>query len=64
VVIRNRILELAGEFDVPVTDENLTVEGYRQHTTVDSAYTRPVKLLPGYAYPWRFIVHTDTNSMQ
>ena len=63
-VIRNRILELAGEFDVPVTDENLTVEGSRQHTTVDSAYTRPVKLLPGYTYLWQFKVHTDTNTMQ
>ena len=62
--IRNRILELAGEFDVPVSDENLTVQGNRQHTTVDSAYTRPVKLLPGYAYPWQFRVHTDTNTMQ
>ena len=32
--IRNRILELAGEFDVPVSDENLTLQGTRIHTVV------------------------------
>ena len=62
--IRNRILELAGEFDVPVSDENLTIEGTRIHTVVDGAYTRPVKLLPGYVYPWRFTLHTDTKTLQ
>jgi hypothetical protein len=49
--IRTRILELAGEFDLPISDENLTIQGNRTHTVVDSAYTRSVKLLPGYAYP-------------
>ena len=62
--IRNRILELAGEFDLPISDENLTIQGDRTHTVVDSAYTRSVKLLPGYAYPWKFIVHTNVNTLQ
>jgi len=62
--IRNRILELAVEFDLPISDENLTIEGNRTHTIVDSAYTRSVKLLPGYSYPWKFTVHTDVNTLQ
>ena len=62
--IRTRILELAGEFDLPISDENLTIQGNRTHTVVDSAYTRSVKLLPGYAYPWKFTVHTDVNTLQ
>ena len=62
--IRSRILELAAELDVPVSDENLTIQGTRSHTTVDGTYTRPVKLLPGYIYPWRFTLHTDTNTLQ
>jgi hypothetical protein len=45
-----QILELAGEFDVPVSDENLTIQGSRIHTVVDGAYTRQVKLLPGTVY--------------
>ena len=62
--IRARVLELAGEFEVPVTEENLTIQGSRMHTIIDSEYTRLVKLLPGYTYPWRFTVHTDTNTLQ
>jgi hypothetical protein len=62
--IRNRILELAGEFELPISDENLTIQGSRIRTIVDSAYTRPVKLFPGYTYPWRFTVHTETRTLQ
>jgi hypothetical protein len=58
--LRERILELAGQFDVPVTDENLTVQLVDDHTLVDSAYTRPVELVPRFPYLWRFTVHTDT----
>ena len=58
--IRNRILELAGEFDVPMSDENLTIRDSKSRTIVDGDYTRSVKLAPGYAYPWRFTLHTDT----
>jgi hypothetical protein len=58
--IRNRILELAGEFDVPISNENLTIQDSKVRTVVDGDYTRPVKLLPGYTYPWKFNLHTDT----
>ena len=58
--LRERILELAGQFDVPVSDDNLTVQLVENHTLVDSSYTRPVELVPRFSYPWRFTVHTDT----
>ena len=58
--LRERILELAGQFDVPVTDENLAIQLVDDHTLVDSSYTRPVELVPRFSYPWRFTVHTDT----
>ena len=58
--LRERILELAGQFDVPVSDDNLTVQLVDNHTLVDSSYTRPVELVPRFSYPWRFTVHTDT----
>ena len=59
--IRSRILELAGEFDVPISDENLTIQLVDNHTLVDSSYTRRVELVPTFPYPWRFTVHTDTE---
>ena len=52
--LRERILELAAQFDVPVTDENLTVRRRGQHTIVDTSYARPVELAPGYTYHWPF----------
>jgi hypothetical protein len=58
--VRERILELASQLDVPVTDENLTIRTDAQHTIVDSTYVRPVELVPGFTYPWPFTVHTDT----
>ena len=58
--VRARILELAAQFDVPVTDENLAIRRDDKHTIVDSTYTLPVDLFPGYTYPWPFTVHVDT----
>jgi hypothetical protein len=58
--LRERILELAAQFEVPVSDENLTIQQVDNHTLVDSSYKRPVELAPGFSYPWPFTVHTDT----
>jgi hypothetical protein len=61
--IRDRILELAGEFDVPVTEQSLTLRADEHHTIVDASYERPIDILPGFTYPWRFTVHIDTFTM-
>ena len=61
--VRRRILELAGDFDVPISDEALSIRQDSNHTYVDASYTRPVDLLPGYTYPWPFTIHTDTLSL-
>jgi hypothetical protein len=58
--LRERILELAGQFDLPVADANLEIQLVDSHTLVDSSYTRPVELVPGFRYPWPFTIHTDT----
>jgi hypothetical protein len=57
--VRDRILELAQQFDVPITDENLTVRVDDKRTIVDASYVQPVALAPGYTYPWPFSVHLD-----
>jgi hypothetical protein len=58
--LRDRILELAQQFDVPITDENLTVRVDDNRTIVDASYVQPVALAPGYTRPWPFSVHLDT----
>ena len=58
--VRDRVLELASQYDVPVSNENLSVKIVDKHTIVETSYTRPVSLLPGFSYPWPFSVSVDT----
>lgn len=60
--LRRRILEVASDFDIPVSDENLTLRTQDHHTIVDGAYTLGIELAPGFVYPWPFDFHIDTLS--
>jgi hypothetical protein len=61
-VLRRRIFELASDFDIPVTDDQLTLTTSEHHTVVDGGYTRIIELAPGFTYPWEFTFHVDTLS--
>lgn len=58
--VHDRIFELAAQYDVPVTDDNLKVTHNGAHTIVDGSYKQPIDLLPGFTYQWPFAVHIDT----
>ena len=59
--IRDRILELASQYDLPVTDDSVTVrQTPSSHTIVDGAYAKPIDLVPGFTYNWPFTFHVDT----
>ena len=62
--IKNRILQLATDYDLPVDDDDFTVTRSREslHTIVDGSFTRDVELVPGYSRPWPFPFHVDTFS--
>ena len=57
--LQQRILEMAAEFEVPVTASDVTVSRRGNHTLVDVSYVRPVDLAPGFRYPWPFSFHVD-----
>jgi hypothetical protein len=57
--LHDRILELAVEYDVPVTDENLSIRRSGSQTIVETSYKRPVELVPGYKYIWPFTMRVD-----
>ena len=63
-MLKNRILQLATEYDLPIDDNGLTVTRSREslHTVVDGSYTREIELVPGYSRPWPFPFHIDTFS--
>ena len=58
--LHSRILELAGQYDVPVTDADFTIRRDQNHTITDGSYSRPVELFPGFSYPLTFSWHSDT----
>jgi len=60
--LEKRILDLAAEYDVPLSADDVTVKRDLRHTITDGSYTRPIDLLPGYSRPWSFTFHVDTFS--
>jgi len=44
--IHDRVFELANEYDIPVTDENLTIIRQEDHTIVDGSYIQPIDIVP------------------
>ena len=61
--LREKIMALAAQFEIPVTDEQIKLVKQGDRTTVDAAYTRPIELAPGFPYPWPFSVHVDVLTM-
>jgi hypothetical protein len=61
--LKDKILELAGQFDVPVTAGDIAVAHQGPHTVVDLSYVRPIDLAPGVRYSWPFSIHIDVLSL-
>ena len=61
--LRQRVLALASEFDLPLTDDQVTIRDEERHTVVEGWYVKPIELLPGYLYPWRFVWAIDAYAM-
>ena len=57
--LRQRIFEFASDFDIPVTDDQVTLTTTLRHTVVEGGYTRIIELLPGFRYPWEFTFQVD-----
>jgi hypothetical protein len=59
--IHDRIVDLASQYDVPVSEASLTVKREaNSHTIVDGSYKRPIEIVPGFTYHWPFKFHVDT----
>jgi hypothetical protein len=57
--LKQKVVELAHTYDLPLTAEDLTVTREVQHVSVKTSYTSPVAVLPGYEYQWPFTVDVD-----
>jgi hypothetical protein len=57
--LRDKVVELASQFDVPLTAEQVNVARQNTHTTVDLSYKRQIELVPGFKPEWPFSIHVD-----
>lgn len=58
--LREKILYLAGQLDVPLNESDVAIVHDLHQTTVDLKYERQVKLLPGYSRRWPMTMHVET----
>lgn len=56
--IKRSILDKARELDLPVTDENLSVERAGNRIRMKTRFTIPLEF-PGYVYNWNFDFEID-----
>ena len=54
--IKNRVMELAAERNLPIADDAITVTRAQRRIDVDGAYTREILLAPGFKRTWTFTV--------
>lgn len=57
--LRQKIAGLAETYDLPLTEDAITVTRDVHHTTIQGSYKKPVAVLPGYEYPWAFNLDID-----
>jgi hypothetical protein len=57
--VRQEVLAIAAQAEVPIDEEHLTVRHEDTHTIVDGTYTRTVELFPGLTTQWPLAAHVD-----
>jgi hypothetical protein len=61
----NIVLKIAGEYQIPLKDENISVRMIGADRVVEMQYTEKVPLLPGvYSMDWTFTPRTSTRILK
>jgi hypothetical protein len=58
--LRAKVVFLASQFDVPITEDQITVTHDDHSTRIDAAYVRSIELAPGFIRQWPFSMHVET----
>ena len=62
--VREDVLSLASDSEIPVTPDDLVVKKEGIATVVRASYTRQIDLLPGRSYPWPFSIEISTFALK
>ena len=58
--LRQRVLTLAQQYDLPVGEDDFTVTQTSQRTRIAGAYTTQIEVVPGFKYSWPFKWDVET----
>jgi hypothetical protein len=61
--LRDRVLELASQYDVPITEGDISLNRAGIRTRVTGSYIKVIEVVPGYRYPWPFSWNVETMHM-
>lgn len=57
--IRDRVVEQAQHYGVPLDPDDITLHKVGDHTSITVTYVELLRLLPGYSRPWQFNIETE-----
>jgi hypothetical protein len=61
--LQARVMELASQFEVPVSEENVAITHEENKTVINAVYTDQVELVPTKFFPWQFKVNVETINL-
>ena len=54
-----RIVSLAQQYELPLNEENITIDRQGKRVNVIGWYDKPIEVVPTYEYPWHFGLSID-----
>jgi hypothetical protein len=61
--IRNSVVEVANNLNLPVDPGKVVVRREPNHTYVTTSYVEKIEVLPSFFYPWEFKLDVDVLTM-
>lgn len=52
--LMSRILDLANQYEIPIDEDNITIQRHERRINVEGWYDKPIEVVPNYEYPWHF----------
>jgi hypothetical protein len=52
--LRKRIMDLAGDYDIPLSQDAVTIRREDRQVLVDGSYHKPIEVVPTFHYDWPF----------
>ena len=52
--LRQRVMETAASYSIPLKEDGFTIRRDSGQAFIQGSYTKPIELVPGFPYSWRF----------